>query len=145
MKLEQGKTLVDFGCGTGRPAKLIKDMGLNVIGIDHAYNCLDDGVDIDFRLACLWDLPEDITGEYGLCTDVLEHIPEEKIDAVLAGIKRAVPICFISVEDKPDLAGPRIGEVLHVTVKPIKWWYNKLKEHFGYVQGYTDKVFIVKR
>tara|TARA_R110000803_G_scaffold56920_1_gene114471 strand:+ start:952 stop:1524 length:573 start_codon:yes stop_codon:yes gene_type:complete len=141
--LEAGKTLIDFGCGTGRPAQKIKDLGLRVVGIDHAKNCLDAEVDIEFIQSCLWTLPEGLTGDYGLCTDVLEHIPTEKVDDVLRGIKRCVPVCFISVDDVPDNMGALIGEKLHMTVRSLTWWENKLNEHFHYVKAYSQKTFIV--
>lgn len=145
LNMKQGGKLIDFGCGTGRTSQIMKGLGYSVVGVDHAKNCLDRNVDIDFVEACLWDLPESLSGDYGLCTDVMEHIPEEKVSDVLESIKRSVPICFFCIDDEVDLMGDAIGERLHLTIKPMSWWYKKLRSHFGYVQGYKNDVFIVKR
>ena len=44
---EEGDTLIDFGCGTGRAAQKFADMGLEVTGVDIAENALDEGVSIE--------------------------------------------------------------------------------------------------
>lgn len=126
--------LIDFGCGTGRPAAQFQRLGAAVTGIDHATNCLDPDVNINFLKCCLWDLPPDLAAMYGYCTDVMEHIPPEKVDAVLSEIRRVVRNkVFFQIATFPDGMGKRIGETLHLSVHGPEWWKAKLSEHWGSV------------
>lgn len=115
-------TLIDFGCGTGRAAKKFEDKGYSVIGVDLAQNCLDQDIAIPFYTACLWDLPA-MWSDYGFCTDVMEHIPEEKVLSVFSAIRlRTEKGCFFQIHTAQDGFGAQIGEILHLTVKNGEWW-----------------------
>jgi hypothetical protein len=127
--LTPGCSVIDFGCGTGRPAQKLKDMGYQVLGIDHAGNCLDENVDISFLLCTLWSLPE-LSADFGFCTDVMEHIPPEKVDDVLANIARCVPQCFFAIHTDHDGMGQWIEDTLHMTVQDKSWWEAKIRNHF---------------
>lgn len=134
MAMRKGDKLIDFGCGTGRPATQFQLLGVAVTGIDHVNNCLDADVNINFLRCCLWDLPPDLLADYGYCTDVMEHIPPEKVDAVLSEIKRVVRNrVFFQIATFPDGMGKRIGETLHLSVHGPEWWKAKLSEHWGSV------------
>lgn len=127
--MQPGSTVIDFGTGTGRAAQLFKDAGMDVTGIDHAMNCLDSGVDIPLLVCCLWDLP-DITADVGYCTDVMEHIPDERIDDVLRGIAERCPVAFYAIDTGIDNCGKVIGETLHVSIHPHEWWLEKLSNYY---------------
>lgn len=147
MGMSKGDTLIDFGCGTGRPAKQFQSLGAKVTGIDHATNCLDPDVSINFLQGCLWELPPDLRSDYGYCTDVMEHIPPEKVDAVLSEIKRVVAKkVFFQIATFPDGMGKRIGETLHLSVHGPDWWQVKLSEHWGSViiRGNRNCIAIVQ-
>jgi ubiquinone/menaquinone biosynthesis C-methylase UbiE len=134
MGMHKGDKIIDFGCGTGRPAAQFQRMGAAVIGADHAANCLDPNMNITFLQCCLWDMPPDLLSDYGYCTDVMEHIPPEKVDAVLSEIKRIVRNkVFFQIATFPDGMGKRIGETLHLSVHGPEWWKAKLSEHWGSV------------
>src|SRR5512143_1136694 len=92
---KKGAEVIDFGCGTGRGAfALALWGGLKVTMIDFVKNCLDDDVRdmlttqahaLKFVKADLEkSLP--VVAEYGYCTDVMEHIPTEKVGRVLQNI-----------------------------------------------------------
>ena len=147
MGMRKGDKLIDFGCGTGRPAAQFQRMGAAVIGIDHVTNCLDQGVDITFLQCCLWDLPPDLACDYGYCTDVMEHIPPEKVDDVLSEIRRVVRNkVFFQIATFPDGMGKRIGETLHLSVHGPDWWEAKLSEQWGsvIVSGTRNCIAIVQ-
>jgi hypothetical protein len=91
--------------------------------------------------ANLWDLPKSVTGTYGVCCDVMEHIPPEKVDAVLSNISKAVTACYFRIEFEPDSMGALIGAPLHLSVHDEEWWAKKLHEHFRLVRVYGDGVF----
>lgn len=134
--IEPGHSVIDFGCGPARATQYLQDFGCEVLGIDIAENCRDKGVNIPFRLACLWALPDDIDpADWGYCCDVMEHIPPEHVDAVLAGIRRlSARGAFFNIAFFNDGFGNVIGERLHLTVRGLKWWIAKLKEHWSTVE-----------
>ena len=110
---------------------------MEVVAIDHAANCLDRDVSgFTFLQHCLWKLPEKLNGEWGYCTDVMEHIPSNKIDLVLENI---ASICtkgvYFQIALRPDNMGPQIlGEPLHLTVRSANWWAKKIRNYWKYTE-----------
>jgi hypothetical protein len=105
-----------------------------VQGYDIAPNCRDAGVNVPLEVCCLWDFtPRE--SDWALCTDVMEHIPPEHVDAVLANIAKATRKgAFFQIATTPDRMGKLIGERLHLTVQSAAWWREKLSEHFAEVE-----------
>lgn len=136
--------IIDFGCGPGRATQRLKDMGYDALGVDIASNALDADVMVPFCLAVLWQLPESLNGDYGYCCDVMEHIPTEKVDDVLAGIARAVPCAYFRIDYHGDSFGRYIGGPLHCTVRPESWWAETLASHWKTV-NIVDGAFICRR
>jgi len=133
LEMKAGDDVLDFGVGTGRGAAKLMARGVHVTGIDLAENSLDaDCRHVPAINACLWNLP-DITAKHGFCTDVMEHIPPEKVDAVLNGIAARVEDCYFNISTQPDAMGALIGQMLHLTVQPGKWWHEQLAKHWRYV------------
>ncbi len=126
-----GSTVIDFGCGTGRGAlALAKNGKLDVTMLDFTRNCLDeavqqacqdDSVSIRFRKHDL-ETASPVTAEYGFCTDVLEHIPPEKVDQVLDHILAATRHTFFQISTVEDVCGELIDAPLHLSVHPYEWW-----------------------
>lgn len=120
----KGATLCDWGIGTGRAAKLFSDKGLQVEGIDIAKNAVRE-----FKgrvwIGTMWDppFPKHKSFDYGYCTDVMEHIPTEKVLQTLQKIKLCTQrSCWFSIATFVDHEGDAIGETLHLTLKPAEWW-----------------------
>jgi ribosomal protein L11 methylase PrmA len=132
----QRGTLIDFGCGTGRASVELQKLGFDVIAVDFAENALDEGSPIPLRLADI-TRPLNITAKYGLCADVMEHIPTDIVDAVLYNISVAVDECLFKIESEADVLGKLIDQKLHMTVKPHTWWMIALAQYF-------DQLYIVK-
>lgn len=133
---KKGASVIDFGCGTGRGAFMLALMGgLNVIMVDFVNNCLDDDIRemlttqshaLKFVKADLEkSLP--VVAEYGYCTDVMEHIPTEKVGRVIQNILLAAQHVFFSISTVDDSCGKIIGEPLHLTVQPFEWWEELFK------------------
>ena len=62
-----------------------------------------------------------------ICTDVLEHVPEEEIDDVLKEIfEYAQKFVFLSISTKPADKKFPDGTNVHVCVKTSDWWLEKL-------------------
>lgn len=138
--MKPGESVIDFGCGPARATQKLKDAGFAVLGLDIASNCRDEGIDVPFREVCLWNLPDDLApADYGLCCDVMEHVPPERVDAVLAGIKaRTRKGVLFSIAFFNDGFGNVIGERLHLTVRRRPWWEARLGEYWPNVRCLND-------
>lgn len=140
--------VIDFGCGTGRGALKIHAVGLPVLLVDFTMNSRDEEA---MRLPFVqWDLSEPMpfSAPFGYCTDVMEHIPPEQVDAVLGNIFRSAQKVFFQISLVDDYMGRLIGQPLHLSVHPYGWWKEKL-ERLGSVlwseeQG-TTALYYVER
>jgi len=135
-----------FGCGSGREALMLGIFGMKVTMMDFTENCLDAEVAqacetqrgrITFRQQ---DLTKNIptATAYGYCCDVMEHIPTDDVSKVLNNILGAAEHVFFSISTIDDHFGKTIGESLHLTVKPLSWWVEQLRE-LGAVIHWTQK------
>lgn len=150
----EGQTLVDWGSGTGRMGYRLYKKGLDVTLVDFAEGSLDENIRDDAEdNDSLRFIKHDITKEidlpsaFGVCTDVLEHIPEEDIDAVLDNIllnSRHVFLQISCVEDHfgahPDIRGDKEKEHLHICVHDYQWWLQKLVDHKVIIHHSNDLV-----
>lgn len=129
----KGGTLIDFGCGTGRAAKLL-DEHFDVTPMDFAPNCLDEEVAEHFGGRFV---EHDITkktplrAEWGYCTDVMEHLPPEEVDDALSTILEASENVFFQIANFHDHYGghPDIQDHLHLTVWDYDQWLKKFNDH----------------
>jgi tetratricopeptide (TPR) repeat protein/SAM-dependent methyltransferase len=132
------RTILDAGCGSGKLMwRLMQEHAgeFEVRGFDITGNCLDpcfaDIKDRVLTIGCLWN-PDDFKRTYDavICCDVMEHIPTERVPAVLANLsKSARRFAFFSIAVIKDVFGPElIGEALHLTVQKPEWWLARLRE-----------------
>lgn len=125
----EGATVLDLGCGTGRASLRMHDAGLSPVMLDFAGNCRDEFA--EFLPFYEHDLSEPILlrADYGFCADVMEHIPAEQTDAVLANIFAACPRVFFSIGTEHDNMGLLINQTLHVNVADHGQWRERLASH----------------
>lgn len=129
-----GASLIDFGCGTGRAGRALAQAGLRVTMVDFVNNCLDADVrealgdGLSFVKADL-EQPIPVTAEYGFCCDVMEHIPEARVDRVLKNVLMAAQHVFFAISTVEDRCGELIGESLHLTTQPYAWWLEQFTRH----------------
>lgn len=114
------KTLIDYGCGKG--FQYTGESFHEAWGI--MPTLYDPGVPEHERKP---------KGQFDgmICTDVLEHIPERELGAVvndLVGYARLwafVSVCCRAAKKRfPD------GTNVHVTIKPMDWWQDRLGRAF---------------
>lgn len=129
MGMLPGETVLDFGCGSGLASKRLQAAGMDVTGVDFASNCLGRESGVPFVQACLWGMPA-LYAKWGYCTDVMEHIPIEKVDDVIRGISERCDAAFFSISTMDDKCGLLIGRKLHVTVMNDVSWGNILKNYW---------------
>lgn len=130
--------LGDFGCGRGGSFPSYLDAGFDIQPIDHVM-ALDPKWQQHERvrpIAVLNLWAERLPAVYcGICTDVMEHIPEAYVDPTIRNIADAVDWgCLWSICHVPDVWGQRIGETLHMTVKSSEWWRGVLAPHWKKVE-----------
>ena len=127
-----GSCVFDMGCGTGRAALTLATLGFDVTAMDFASNCLDadvrDAVTAGELAFCVCDLTQPIgyVASYGICCDVMEHIPPDLVDSVLKHVLLAARFCWFDICTVPDSFGAMVGHPLHLSVHDAWWWRRAL-------------------
>lgn len=109
--------ILDYGCGAGGLEKYLPEF--NVWGYDPG-------------IAGKEDSPEPM--ELVVCTDVLEHVEEKYLDAVLADIRRVtVGIAMLAISCRLAKKVLLDGRNAHLIVKSQQWWLERLRKYFRIV------------
>lgn len=128
-------SLLDIGCGDGSTARTLRLMNFNCKGLDitsagivftKETSMVNKPLDKWFIEACIWNTGlMDNLFDYTFSTDVLEHLPEDKVDDAIKEIIRITKIktfhCIATFKDTRD------GIELHKTIRPVEWWEDKFK------------------
>jgi len=94
--LPPGSTVLDLGCGTGRPiAEAVVEHGHRVIGVDQSAQLLALACqrypESEWLHARLETFPFDRAVRAAICWDSLFHIERRHHEGILAGIARSLP------------------------------------------------------
>jgi 2-polyprenyl-3-methyl-5-hydroxy-6-metoxy-1,4-benzoquinol methylase len=139
---EKEQTLIDFGTGCGRVAKTFLAKDLRVKLVDFCPECLDQEIylmtlflqeKVEFIEATLWDLPDSLKPcDWIYCCDVLEHIPESRLDLTLSAMAaRMKKGGYLSICLKEDEHGRQlVGEPLHLIVKDSSFWRKTIQKYW---------------
>ena len=107
------KTVLDYGCGQGTLAaslgnpEWLREYDPAIPGKDYAPRTVSDLV---------------------VCTDVLEHIEPDKLDAVLKHINSlSRNLVFLSISTQPAEKHLPDGRNAHISLHDAKWWREKLE------------------
>jgi FkbM family methyltransferase len=125
------KTILDYGAGKGmqyRPQKIAID-GRHVADGVAEYWDVDEVRCYDPGYAPHSALPE---GRFDgvVCTDVLEHCPEEDLAWILDEIfGYAQNFVYLNVACYPARKTLPNGENAHITVRPPQWWRERIAAH----------------
>lgn len=110
-------TMLDFGCGRGtfRPAML-------ALRPDAIITEYDPGVRGKDELR--W-----VPVDYVVCTDVMEHVEEKYVDETLQVLNfLAIGGIFFNIDTALSKSCLPDGSNTHLTIKPAKWWTDKLEK-----------------
>ncbi len=118
-------SVLDVGCGKGQFCEFLASKGKQVHGLDISAP-FPDNDKVRWIRGDMLHIPV-FSVEWITAFDVLEHIPEDEIDAVLQEFNRIAVKGFIFSICFRDSIYKIQGESLHPTVKPLKWWEEKLK------------------
>lgn len=122
VKVLAPKTILDFGCGRSRLVDVLGEaVGAKTTRHDPAipeYSAQPEGV---------FDLLTNI--------DVLEHVPEDKLDAVVGHMASLCRNAIIVIDTRPAEAVLPNGENAHCTLRSREWWGQYLSKHFKHVEA----------
>lgn len=112
------KSLVDYGCGRSDLARLVgARAGIPDVAV------FDPAVpERAVRPERVFDLLINV--------DVLEHVPDEEIDAVVAEMARMARQALIMVDTRPAKARLSDGRDAHVSLHDEAWWWDRLRRSF---------------
>ncbi len=116
------RSILDYGCGQ---SQLIDSLRL---GYPAELMRYDPAIP-------RWAKKPDKVVDLLICIDVLEHIEEADLDAVLADMAGLCHNALIIIDTKPAVAILPDGRNAHVTVRPHAWWRRRLSKHFAAVHG----------
>lgn len=121
--------VLDYGCGKGELVYGLREIGMMAYGYDPAVP--------------MWDtLPDACSFAMVTCTDVMEHVEEQHVDAVLGHIRKlARKGAFFSISTVPAVAHLPDGRNAHVTIREPSWWLAKLATHFRKVRYAAEHTF----
>lgn len=123
----KGSSIVDIGCGTGVAGLMFEQHGLVPSWID----ITDAGLHREIKRERFIETPlwGNWSGkfDYGFCCDVMEHIPPEYTMLVIDRIVASCKVTWFQISLVPDQFGAVIGQQLHLTVQPFKWWRDRLR------------------
>ena len=128
----RAQTILDYGSGKGMLYHL---QPYRLEGNDETWDSVSDYWDVDY-VACydpsyapFSTLPQ---GPFDgvICTDVLEHCPEEDMDWIVGELFRyANKFVFASIAGYPAMKTLPSGENAHCTVRPEAWWNELFQRH----------------
>jgi hypothetical protein len=114
------KTICDYGCGKAHcwiKMNLKETLGLDeVLLYDPCYEIYKKFPDKKVDMV--------------ICTDVMEHIPEDSVDYELKRIFDLTDgVIYFSISSVLSKKLLKKDVNAHLTVKDQKWWYNKIQKH----------------
>jgi 2-polyprenyl-3-methyl-5-hydroxy-6-metoxy-1,4-benzoquinol methylase len=117
---EPVKTILDFGCGRGtfRNRMLLAMPHIEVTEYDPGVRGKDKLPNHQF--------------DYVVCTDVMEHVEEDRVPYTLQTIHDHARLgVFFNIECNLSKSFLPDGRNTHITVKKPKWWVTELERAFA--------------
>lgn len=112
-------SILDYGCGKGTL--------LDALDAQYEGEIVLQGYDPAITKFGLDPEPADLV----LCTDVLEHIEPDCIDAVLAHLRSLTKIgAFLVIHTGPASHKLPDGRNAHLIQQPLGWWFTQIAPYF---------------
>jgi len=139
------KTILEVGCGNGSGVKELVEDGYDAYGCDIVDSVVEkwDGVADRCTMAFAHNIPCEDKAFDLVATDILEHIPLDKISDSIAEMKRVSKYQHFHVDCMP--ADWKIRRCLepHLTIRPPQWWRKELRRRgLKILKTPTRKTFI---
>ena len=125
-------TILDAGCGQGDVIKYLLKNGYDCKGVEisdfivkqKSLELFNRGI---IKISSLENIPfDDNSFDIVFSSDVLEHIPEEKIDIVISELCRVAKYdLFLTINLRPSSENNKY----HITLKSREWWEDKFEKN----------------
>lgn len=120
MQTYQASSVLDYGCGQGSLRRAI---------MHHPNHAAPPGVRFDeYDPAIAGKDHAPSFADLVICTDVLEHIEPERLDAVLTHVRslaRKAIFAVISLKDSNKTLAD--GRNAHLIIRPANWWKRRVE------------------
>lgn len=115
---------LDIGCGLGRLLPVWEALGIDVYGVDLVPEVsLEPAIRVQLGhkvyTATLWDFHPMRQFDVGICADVMEHIPETHVSAVLDCLAACCREVLFLIANFRSIWG---DQTLHLTRHDAAWW-----------------------
>lgn len=115
---------LDIGCGLGRLLPVWESLGIDAHGVDLVPDVsLEPAIRVQLGhkvyTATLWDFHPMRQFDVGICADVMEHIPETHVSAVLDCLAACCREVVFLIANFRSIWN---GENLHPTQRDAAWW-----------------------
>jgi hypothetical protein len=136
------KTILDYGCGKGALGKQFREHqskpGSKFAGIEF----------YEYDPAIPEKANDTHQADLVFCTDVMEHIEPDFLEAVLQDLKaRTLNCIFFVINCAPAVHTLPDGRNAHIMVQHPGWWLDKINEYFDatFAKVAGDNLFLVAR
>ena len=119
VKRSSCRSVLDYGCGK---SSLMDQLSSEIPQIEV--------VKYDPAIAEFSQKP-DCKFDFAVCTDVMEHIPEEDVSDVLSDVHNHSELVLFVISTRPARAILPNGQNAHATVRDPRWWQQRLATIFG--------------
>jgi SAM-dependent methyltransferase len=127
------QNIVDLGCGPATLSHMLPYK--HYTGVDVSSFQTKKNQDHEVRTnvtyvhASIDKLPfKDMEFDLAICTDVMEHVPENQVDRVFKEMFRVASAVMLTIDCAKARLSDRNGKNLHCTVQPLKWWKDKVSK-----------------
>ncbi len=122
IQLLKPASIVDYGCGQSQLVDML-ELGYpaSLVRYDPAIPAFSQ------KPAGVFDLLINV--------DVLEHIEDSDLDAVIAEMRSLCRDALIIIDTKPAKKLLSDGRNAHVTIRSHDWWRNRLARHFAHLEA----------
>lgn len=113
-------SILDYGAGQGSLGRELRGRGFAVADYDPAVEAM-----------AAPPSPADLV----VCTDVLEHVEPEKVDAVVEHLAELTRVAaFVVISIVPTAKTLSDGRQAHISLHPPGWWAARLSRRFRIVE-----------
>jgi len=132
------KSVLDVGCAWGFIPLHLRERGIDAWGIDiseYAISHAPEAIKPYLKVASATEIPfPDKHFDLIYCASVLEHIPEELTDKVIAEFKRVANRAILGIAYQDPYSALDIhSDISHVNIHDEVWWRQKLPPEFEMV------------
>jgi SAM-dependent methyltransferase len=134
LDMKKFNRVLDVGCGIGQGVAIMRNEGIEAYGIDISEKIKPfwemGNISQFCQVACADKIPfPDDHFDLVICTEVMEHIPEDAVRNVLNEIKRVGKKFFLTIAMSKALHKmPHDESEPHICVKSPAWWKDVFEE-----------------